>query len=203
MSEVAASLVAWLVVYTYLVAALTVLVAAIGVPLPSTIVVLAAGSISTDDGPNIWTLFGLILTAAVVGDMVSYSLGRWGGRLMLGPFGARLGMTPARMETATRRFERWGGPLVLVTRFLLTGLAMPTNLAAGASGYPLPRFFTYVVLGEAIWAGQFLALGWVFGPSWVSLLDYLDDTITVLTTLAIAAGLVYLLLELRRSPTPR
>jgi membrane protein DedA with SNARE-associated domain len=202
-SDLATVLVAWLAVNTYPVAALTVLIGAIGVPLPSAVIVLAAGSISTTDGdPDLGVLFGVILVAAVVGDVVSYSLGRWGGDLVLGRIGAQIGLTPERIAAAEHRFDRWGGLLVVVTRCLLTGLALPTNLAAGASGYPLVRFFGYAVLGETLWTGGFLGLGWLFGPGWVSLLDYLDDAVTVLTTLAVAIVLVVVLVRLLRpSPT--
>lgn len=198
MNEVATALVAWLAIHTYPVAGLTVLVGSIGVPLPSTVVVLAAGSFTTDGDPDFWLLFGVILVAAVLGDVTSYSLARRAGHLVVGGIGARIGLTQARVDAAERRFERWGGLLVLVTRCLLTGLAVPTNLVAGAGAYPLSRFLAYAAVGELIWTGQFLALGWWFGPSWVALLEYLDDAVTVLTTLAVAAGLVWLLVRLLR-----
>jgi membrane-associated protein len=198
-SDVATALIAWLAVYTYPVAALTVLVGSIGVPLPSAMIVLAAGSISTDGDPDFWLLFGVILAAAVIGDVTSYSVGRWASHLVVDRFGSRVGLTRERVATAEQRFERWGGLAVLVTRCLLTGFALPTNLAAGASTYPIAQFLLYVVVGEAIWTGQFLALGWLFGPSWVSLLDYMDDAVTALTALAAAAILVFLLVRLLRT----
>jgi membrane protein DedA with SNARE-associated domain len=198
-SDLATVLVAWLAVHTYPVAALTVLVGAIGVPLPSAVIVLAAGSISTDGDPDLGVLFGVILAAAVIGDVTSYSLARWGRHLMVGKAGTRVGLTPERIAAGERRFARWGGLLVLVTRCLLTGLALPTNLAAGASGYPLLRFLGYSFVGEAIWTGGFLWLGWLFGPGWVSLLDYLDDAVTALTALAVASVLGFVLVRLLRA----
>lgn len=199
MSEVAAALVAWLAVYTFPVVALTVLVSSIGVPLPSTVVVLAAGALSVDGDLNVFALFGVILAAAVVGDVAGYSLGRWASHLVVDRVGARIGLTQGRIEAAEHQFERWGGLMVLVSRFLLTGLAAPTNLVAGASTYPLARFVAFVLLGEAIWAGQFLALGWLFGPAWVSLLDLLNDVATVVTTLALAVTIALILKYLLRT----
>jgi membrane protein DedA with SNARE-associated domain len=199
-SDLATLLVAWLAVHTYPVAALTVLIGAIGVPLPSAMIVLAAGSLSTDGDPDLSELFGVILVAAVLGDVISYCIGRWGGQVLLGRLGARVGLTPERIASGERRFERWGGWLVMVTRCLLTGLALPTNLAAGASGYPLSRFFVFAVLGEALWTGGYLGLGWLFGPGWVALLDYLDDAVTVMTA---AAVIVVLGLALARLLRPR
>jgi membrane protein DedA with SNARE-associated domain len=201
--DVATALLAWLVLYTYPVAALTVLIGALGAPLPSAVIVLASGSITTDGDPDFWTLFGIILVAAVIGDMASYCMGRSAGHLLFGRWGAKIGVTPARLSTVEKKLERWGGLLVIVTRFLLTGLAVPTNLVAGASTYPFSRFFLFAVIGEAIWVGQLLALGWYFGPGWVSLLDYMDDIVMVLTMLAVAVILVMVLMRLLRpTPTP-
>jgi membrane protein DedA with SNARE-associated domain len=197
-SSVAEALVAWLAIYTYPVAALTVLIGAIGVPLPSAVVVLAAGSISTDGDTDLGTLFAVVLAAAVLGDVISYCIGRWGGHVVLGRLGGRVGLSPERIAAAEQRFERWGGWLVIVTRCLLTGLALPTNLTAGASGYPLTRFVGFAVLGETVWAGGYLGLGWLFGPNWVSLLDYLDDAVTVMTALAVIVVLGWMLARLMR-----
>ena len=44
-----------------------------------------------------------------------------------------------------------------------------------------------------------LAIGWLFGPSWVALLEYVDDAATLLTALALAAGLAYLLVRVLRA----
>ena len=61
MGQVAEALVAWLALYTYPVAALTVLIGSLGAPLPSSAVVLAAGSFSTDGDPNVLALFAVVL----------------------------------------------------------------------------------------------------------------------------------------------
>jgi membrane-associated protein len=198
MSEVASALLAWLIDYSYPVVALTVLVAALGVPLPSTAVVLAAGGIAADGDPNPVALAGVVLAAALAGDLLSYAVWRWGGGTALERFGPRVGLTPERVAPLERRFERWGGLLILSTRCVLTGLAAPTNLVAGAGGYPVGHFALYALAGEAIWAGGLVGLGWWYGANWVALLDYLSDAATALTALAVAAGLGYALVRLLR-----
>jgi membrane-associated protein len=199
-SSLAATLLAWLELYTYPVAALTVLIGALGVPLPTTIVVLAAGAISTDGDPNPFALFAVILVAAVVGDISSYCLARWAGHLTVHRFGQRVGLTPEVLGSVERRFQRWGGLLVVITRCLLTGMALPTNLVAGAGGYPAARFVIFAVAGEAIWSGMLVELGWLYGANWVSLLDYLENATTALTGLAVAGAIGYALVRLLRAP---
>jgi len=198
-SDLATALLAWLVVYSYPVVGLTVLVAAVGAPLPSTAVVLAAGGIAADGDPDPLILTAVILAAAVAGDLLSYGMARWGGGAVLDRLGPRVGLTPDRLEPLERRFERWGGLLVVVTRCLFTGLALPTNLVAGAAGYPVRRFLGCATLGEAICASGLMSLGWWYGSNWVALLDYLEDAFTALTGLALAALLAIVLARLLRS----
>jgi membrane protein DedA with SNARE-associated domain len=200
MSSLTSTLLAWLELYTYPVAALAVLIGALGVPLPTTIVVLGAGAITADGNPNPVSLFGIVLVAAVVGDVSSFAIARWAGHVAVGRLGTRVGLTSARLEAVERRFERWGGLLVVLTRCLLTGLALPTNLVAGASGYPVARFVVFAVVGEAIWSGLLVTLGWLYGANWVSLLGYVQDATATLTDLAIAGVLAFVLIRLLRLP---
>ena len=125
-------------------------------------------------------------------------LARWAGHVTVHRFGQRVGLTAERLASVERRFERWGGLLVIITRCLLTGLALPTNLVAGAGGYPLARFMAYSLLGEAIWSGQLVTLGWLYGANWVALLSYLEDATSAITGLAVAGVIVYVLLRLLR-----
>ena len=199
MSEVAATLLAWLLDYTYPVAMLAVLTGAIGVPLPTTIVVLAAGAITADGEADPFVMFGAVLVAAVAGDATSFGLARWAEGVALDRLGGRVGLTPSPLEAVEQHFRRWGGLLVVVTRCLLTGLALPTNLVAAGSGYSLARFLVYALVGEAIWAAELVGLGWLYGSNWVALIDYLDDASMALTGLAVAGVLAFVLYRLLRS----
>ena len=186
MNDVAAALLAWLVLYSYPVVGLTV---------------LAAAGIAADGDPDPAMLAVVILLAAVCGDLLSYGIARCGGTVVLDRLGPRVGLTSERIEPLERRFDRWGGLLVVVTRCLLTGLALPTNLVAGVGGYPVRRFLGCAILGEAIWTGGLMALGWWYGSNWVALVDYVDDAFTALTALAAAALLATVLVRLVPSKT--
>ena len=198
MSTVASALLAWLVVYSYPVVGVTVLVAALGVPLPSTVVVLAGAGIAADGDPNPIVLAAIIFVAAVSGDLLSFGMARWGGRIALDRLGPRVGLTSERIAPLERRFERWGGLLVVATRCVLTGLALPTNLIAGAGGYPAHRFLGCALLGEGVWTIGLMSLGWWYGANWVALLGYIQDASLVLTIAAVVAVLGFILVRLLR-----
>jgi membrane-associated protein len=198
-NELVTPLLTWLVDYSYPIVGLTVLVSAIGVPLPSTVLVLAAGALAADGDPSPFGLVAVIVLAAILGDVVSYTLGRVGGDAAVSRWGSRVGLTAERIAPLEQRFERWGGLLVVVTRCLLTGLALPTNLLAGAGRYPLGSFLGYALIGECIWAGGLTGLGWWYGTNWVALLDYLNDAFSALTALAVAVALAVVLFRLLRA----
>ncbi len=67
--------------YGYPMLWLTVFIAAIGLPLPTSLVLLAAGAFAAHGDFNIALLIGIIITASSCGDNVGYFIGRsWGSR---------------------------------------------------------------------------------------------------------------------------
>ena len=205
MNDLISPLLSLLVEYSYPIVGIVVLVAAIGVPLPTTVLVLAAGALASDGNTDPVALVVIIVLAAVVGDVVSYLLARAGGGAVLDRWGPRVGMTAERLAHIEHRFERWGGLLVLASRCVLTGLALPTNVVAGAGRYPLPAFLGYALVGETIWASGLTGLGWWYGTAWVDLIDYLNDAFSTLTAIVVAVALAFVLYRVFRSdssPSP-
>ncbi len=67
---------------------------------------------------------------------------------------------------AQESFQRRAWLAIFLTRFLITALAVPTNLIAGGSGYKFRRFMLYDVLGEILWIPLYGGLGYAFGTQW-------------------------------------
>jgi membrane protein DedA with SNARE-associated domain len=134
---------------------------AFGVPLPATMLLMAAGAFTRQ---GVFAVEGAFLAAAsgaVAGDACSYLLGRLGLRLV-----PQALLAAGSWQQATALFARWGGWSVFVTRFLLTPAALPVNLLAGSSRYPWSRFMAAVVAGELLWVLLFGGLGHLFAAQW-------------------------------------
>ena len=172
--------------------------AALGVPLPASVLLLAAGAFARQGvlDPIMAAVTGSI--AAVSGDLASYALGRG--------LGARL---PARWREgdtwrgAADMFGRWGAWAVLVTRFLLTPLALPVNLLAGSTRYPLARFLLPVLVGEMAWVLLFGGLGYVFAQSWERISAWADDSAGLLLGAALVALGAWGLHRLKQRPSAK
>ena len=147
-----------------------VFVGAMGVPLPGTLIVIAVGAFC-NQGFLAWHTTGLITLAAVVaGDSLSYAMGYYAREPILRRFGKL-----ERWIQAESTFNRWGGMSVLLTRFLITGLAVPVNLIAGTSDFRFRRFFVYDLVGETIWVFGYGGLGYLFGTQWELVGEFISN----------------------------
>ena len=173
-----------------------ILLAAIGLPVPVTLLLLVAGALVRQAELSGAAVLLTALTAAVSGDQIGYALGRWGSARLI-TRAQRWGGGPTRWARAEAAARRWGGPGIFLTRWLLTPLGPLVNVTSGVTRYPWPSFVVWDVVGEAIWIGGYVGLGWIFSDQTDNLSGALGNfTWVVLGGLGIA-GLVHLL---RRRP---
>ena len=142
-----------------------------------------------------------VIVAGVVGDVagasIAYSIGYFGQRELLESHGSKLHVSGAGLERAHRWFERYGSPVIFVSRFLpLIRAAFP--YAAGVARMPFARFFVMATLGSIIWIGGLGLLGREVGHQWQAWrhhLEYVDYVGAVI----LVAAVVYLIIRWRRS----
>ena len=143
---------------------------ALGLPIGASVVLIAAGAFSQQGILN-WQSTALIgLVGALIGDMLSFGMGRyakdWTQR--------RFGQSPT-WRNARASFMQSAGPAVFFTRWLITAIAIPTNLIAGGSGYKFSRFMLYDISGEIIWILLYGGLGYLFGSQWELVSDFISN----------------------------
>lgn len=177
---------------------LALLLGALGLPLPGTLLVLAAGAFVRQGVLSWATAAGLGLLGVVLGDSASFMIGRFARGWVQRRFGGS-----AAWQKASETFARQGGLAVYLTRFLLTPLAIPTNLIAGGSGYPFWRFLGYDAAGELTWIVLYGGLGYIFGSQWELISQFISDFSGLLVGLVMVGGGAYLLLRRRAAVAPR
>ena len=141
--------------------AIVLFVGALGLPIPSTALILAAGALVREGLVDAPLSAILAVIAAVLGDASSYLLARLGFAPILGRLEGS-----ASWHRAERAFERWGKLAILFSRFLVTPLSLPVNAIAGAVRYPFAGFFLLCAIGEVVWVALFGGLGYLFAGSW-------------------------------------
>ncbi len=183
--------------YGYPILWLSIFIGAIGIPLPNSLVLLAAGAFAALGDFNFALLAAVSISAFVAGDTTSYWIGRrWGSRLLLWLEGRLI--KAQTLERSRVYFERLGGWAILSSRFLVSALGGAINLLAGAEMYPYKRFVLYDIAGETLGALLPLTLGYIFGASWDAVGDLLGSFSFFIVALLVALVLGYQTLRLFR-----
>jgi membrane-associated protein len=200
MSTILPFLINWLQEFGYPALWLVIFVASVGVPLPISLVLLAAGAFAALGDFNLLLLIFIATSASVCGDNVGYFIGRrWGTKALdwLGQSRMLRVVSPQTVTRSREYFKLRGGWAIFLSRFLFSGLGGVINLLAGADPYPYRRFLLYDVIGELIGAVNALLLGYVFGASWEEIGDVLGAfsglTLALLVVILIAALLIKML----------
>jgi membrane protein DedA with SNARE-associated domain len=147
-----------------------VFLAALGIPFPATAIMIAVGAFSRE-GFLPWHVTGLVaLICVVLGDCLGYGLGYY----LRGPVLRRFGNSE-RWIKAENFFQQRGGMSILLTRFLVTGIASPVNIIAGTSNLSFRRFLFYDLTGESIWVLGYGGLGFLFGSQWEVVSEFISS----------------------------
>jgi len=150
--------------------ALIIFLGALGFPVGASVVVIAAGAF-TEQGILAWHTTALLgLLGAVLGDSLCFGLGYFARDWV----DARFGKSPI-WKSARDTFDKRAGLAIYLTRFLVTSLAIPTNLIAGGSGIRFRRFLTWDILGEITWILLYGGLGFWFGSQWEVLSNFISN----------------------------
>ncbi len=175
--------------YGYPVLWLIVFIAAIGIPVSGSLLLFASGAFAALGDFNILILFPIAVSAAVMGDNVSYFIGRrvgvslfhWLERQKRFRF-----ITPQMLERGLEAFRRRAAWTIFTTRFLIVALGGPVNLVAGLEQYPYPRFLLWDISGQILGAIIPLGLGYIFAQSWEEVASIFGAVSSLLLALIVA-----------------
>jgi membrane protein DedA with SNARE-associated domain len=144
----------------------------VGALIPGTLVMLLAGISAYDEIINIYFAIPIAVAGAIVGDTISYSIGRF-GRGRMGPE-SRIAGWSEQMREPLMKHSLW---LVLSYHFAgYSRLIGPA--AAGFLQMPFLRWALLDYAGVAIWATTFIVAGYILGALGLSL-DDSDRTVQV------------------------
>ncbi len=130
--------------------------------LPGDSLLFAVGALAADvaSGLNVWTGSSLIFIAAVLGDGVNYSVGKYAGAKLSARF-PRL-IQQKHLDYTAEFFEKYGGKTIILARFVpIVRTFAPFVAGSGTMHYP--RFMLFNVTGALLWVGLIVSAGWFFG----------------------------------------
>jgi membrane-associated protein len=178
-------LLAALLVYGLPVLFLIILIASIGIPLPVTLMLVAAGSFAAQGEMKVSYVIAVAASAAILGDHIGYGVSRWGGRRLVDRITKRIGGAE-KIQKAEALSKRWGGAGVFFSRWLITELGPWINVTSGLTGYPYRHFVIWDVLGEVLWVVLYVMLGFKFSDRVQYLVEILGNLAWVILGVLVA-----------------
>lgn len=128
--------------------------------LPGDSLLFAAGTFAAKGDLSVGLLIPLLIVAAILGDAVNYTIGRYMGPKVL-ERESRI-FKKEYLEKTQRFYERYGGKTIVFARFVPIVRTFAPFLA-GVGKMKYTNFALYNVLGGVIWIVLFVLAGQFFG----------------------------------------
>lgn len=170
-----------------------VVLACLAVPLPASLLVLAAGSFAAAGDLVLWQVFAVAYLAFVVGDQLAFGIAR-----IVGPSTLGLLRRHKRMSALVARSEallqQKGGVAVLLSHTIVSPTCAYVSYLSGAGGMRHRAFSSYAAFGAVLWTAAYVGLGYVFAGQLTQVSEVLSNFFgLVLAGLAVAGSAVWLL----------
>lgn len=135
------------------------------IPLPSEIIMPFAGYLVFKGQFNLWAVGVAGAVGCVLGSLVAYWVGSYGGRPLIEKYGRYILISRHDLNLADRWFGRYGEIIVFASRLLpviRTFIAFP----AGVARMNLTRFIIYTFAGSLPWCIGLAYVGQKLGEQW-------------------------------------
>ena len=134
--------------------------------LPGDSLLFACGALAATGVLDPWLTAGLLVTAAILGDAVNYSVGHFVGPKVFSAedhagFWHRL-LNKHHLRQAHAFFEKHGGKALILARFVpIIRTFVP--VIVGVAQMDKRKFFFFNVIGAFVWVGLCVGAGYAFG----------------------------------------
>ena len=166
------------------------------IPFPSEVIMPLAGWFLIQDrghGYEYLLLAGFYgALGNLIGSLVAYYVGMWGGRPFLLRYGRWVLITPREIDLADRWFSRYGEITVFASR-LLPVVRTFISLPAGIARMNVWRFSIFTFLGAFAWSMGLAWIGYMLGENWEDISKYMRPVSIpiAITVVLLAAYFVY------------
>lgn len=162
----------YIIEYGYLIIFGLVFFQELGVPnpIPNELILLFAGYLASIGTLKLSWIIITVVAADFIGTTILYSVFYYYGKRILKNFHRWLPNKKIhKLENYLSEKGRWG---IYLGRMLplLRGYA---SVAAGLLRLPPQEFVTAVIVSALTWSGGYVLLGWILGPQWEAISDYL------------------------------
>ncbi len=171
------------------------------IPLPSEIIMPFSGYLVSTGRFGLWETAVAGAIGCVLGSVVAYAAGRFGGRQFVLKYGRFILVAPSDVALADRWFERHGQFAIFASR-LLPVVRTFISLPAGIAKMRFIPFVIWTFVGSLPWCYALSYAGMKLGDNWTALEPYFRKFDIVIGALIIIGGIVWVKHHLKAIKQP-
>lgn len=158
-------------------------------PIPSEVILLFGGFMTTYSELNIILMIIFATLGSLLGAIVLYYIGKILNKerlkkIVSGKIGKVLRLKNSDIDKADEWFDTKGNKTVFFCRFIPIVRSL-ISIPAGMSEMPLGKFFLYTTIGSLIWNTVLIVIGSIVGENWQSILNIFDTYSNIVLVLLV------------------
>ena len=175
-------------------------------PIPSEIVLLFGGFMTTYTSLNLFLMIIAATLGSLLGAIILYYIGKILNKerlkkIITGKIGKILHLKNEDIDKADEWFDTKGNKTVFFCRFIPIVRSL-ISIPAGMSEMDMKKFIIYTTAGSLIWNSVLLYIGSKVGENWTDILSIFDNyshiTLIVLIIIFVAACILFYVKKIKK-----
>ena len=166
-------------------------------PIPSEVILLGGGFLTTTIGLNVVLMIIAATLGSLVGAIVLYYIGKIFNqerlkKIISGKIGKVLRLKEKDIEKADEWFDNKGNKTVFFCRFIPIVRSL-ISIPAGMSEMPIVKFLIYTTVGSLIWNSILIIIGNRVGDNWEEILGIFDKYSHIVAIILIIIFILFII----------
>jgi membrane protein DedA with SNARE-associated domain len=137
------------------------------------IISIIGGFLAAQKILNIVVVFWVVVAGDIVGDLIYYSVGRYGTKKAILRWGKYIGIAEPELDHLEKQFKHSGRKILLLGK-LTHAAGSVVLVSAGAASVPIIDFILLNLLGTMPKSLLFVIIGFYFGEAYMQISTYFD-----------------------------
>jgi membrane-associated protein len=130
-----------------------------------------------------------LMLGELLGDTVWYSLGYFWGHGVVKKLGKYVSISEKRIDEVVHLFHKYHSKILIISKITNGfGFSFVTLVTAGISKMSFTKFISLNMIGQFIWSGLLIAIGYYFSHAYLQINDILGKISLVILFIALVAG---------------
>ncbi len=165
-------------------------------PVPSEAVMPFAGFLWYDGKFTLWGIILASTLASILGSLISYYIGAYGGRPLVKKFGKYLLLNERHLDKTEQFFQKYGDKTIFISRFIPIVRHL-ISIPAGVGRMRIGKFLLYTTIGAGLWNSFLTWLGFQLRDKWEAIRKY-TEILDVLIIVVIALAIIYFIYQRKK-----